>query len=40
MAYKNAIDGSRTSAQLCNKVPIGYSGTPQIHPKTAFPLQW
>jgi len=22
-------------AQLCNKVPIGYNGTPQIHPKTA-----
>jgi len=25
----------RTSAQLRNKVTIGYSGTPQIHPKTA-----
>ena len=26
-------------AQLCNKVPIGYKGTPQIHPKNCpFPL--
>jgi len=24
-----------TLTQLCNKVPTGYNGTPQIHPKTA-----
>ena len=24
---------SHTSTQLCNKVPIGYTGTPQIHPE-------
>jgi len=24
--------------QLCNKVPIGYNGTPQIHPKIALPF--
>jgi len=27
-----------TSSQLCNKVPIGYNGTPKIHPQNCpFP---
>jgi len=31
--------GSRTSAKLCNKVPIGYNGMPQIHPQNCpFPF--
>ena len=31
--------GSHTSAQLRNNVPIGYNGTPQIHPRNCpFPL--
>ena len=30
--------GSHTSAQICDKIPIGYNGTPYIHPKTVpFP---
>jgi len=35
----NSSIGSRTSAQLCNKGPIGYSGMPQIHLKNCpFPF--
>jgi len=31
--------GLRTSAQLCNRLPIGYNGTPQIHPQNCpFPF--
>jgi len=31
--------GSRTSTLLCNKVPTGYNGMPQIHPKNCpFPF--
>jgi len=29
----------RTSTQRCNKVPIGYNKTPQIHPQTAPSLR-
>ena len=32
--YNSSI-GSRTFAQLRNKVPTGYNEMPQIHPKTA-----
>ena len=31
--------GSHTSAQLHNKFPIGYNGTPQIHPILPLPLR-
>jgi len=31
----DSLISSCTSAQLCNKVLIGYNGMPQIHPKTA-----
>jgi len=31
--------GLHTSTQLRNKVPIGYSGMPKLHPKTTLPLR-
>jgi len=35
----NSSIGSCTSTQLCNEVPIGYSGIPQIHPQNcSFPF--
>jgi len=35
---KDSSIGSCTSAQLCIKVPTGYSGMPQIHPQNCpFP---
>ena len=35
----DSIIAERTSSQLRNKVPIGYNGMPQIHPKNCpFPF--
>ena len=34
-AYDDSSIAARTSAQLCNKITVGYNGTPEIHLKTA-----
>jgi len=35
----NSLISARTSTQLCNEVPAGYNGKPQIHPQNCpFPF--